>query len=54
MQLSALVDRGLMSRNEFRELLTLPPVEGGDEYVIRKEYTDVGNLGKGDVNPDEN
>jgi hypothetical protein len=40
-----------MTINEFRELFGLPPVEGGDKLVIRKEYTDLGNLGEGeDIN----
>ena len=33
-----LVDRGIMSRNDAREIWNLPPVEGGDELVIRGEY----------------
>lgn len=33
-----LVDRGVMSRNEAREIWNLPPIEGGDDYVIRGEY----------------
>ena len=35
---TALVDRGIMSRNDAREIWNLPPVEGGDELVIRGEY----------------
>ena len=31
-------DRGLMNRNEIREIWNLPPVEDGDEYYIRGEY----------------
>lgn len=33
-----LVDRGIMSINEGREILQLPPVDGGDVRVIRGEY----------------
>ncbi len=33
-----LIDRGIMSRNDVREIWNLPPVEGGDELVIRGEY----------------
>lgn len=33
-----LVDRGIMSINEAREILQLPPVDGGDIRVIRGEY----------------
>lgn len=44
---SQLVDRGIMNRNEHREMLGLPPVPGGDEFVIRGEYKntdEVNNL----------
>ena len=33
-----MMDRGLMSRNEIREIWNLPPVDGGDELMIRAEY----------------
>lgn len=33
-----MVDRGLMSRNEIREIWNLPPIPGGDKYIIRGEY----------------
>lgn len=36
-----MLDRGLMSRNEVREIWNLPPVENGDEMVIRAEYVNV-------------
>lgn len=36
-----MLDRGLMSRNEVREIWNLPPVDGGDEMVIRAEYVNV-------------
>lgn len=35
-----LLDRGLFSINEVREIWNLPPVEGGDKRVIRGEYYD--------------
>ena len=35
---SAMVDRGIMTRNEAREIWNLPPVEGGDEFIVRAEY----------------
>jgi len=35
-----LTDRGMMSRNEGREVFNLEPVEGGDNYIIRGEYYD--------------
>lgn len=33
-----LYDRAVITKNEGREILQLPPVEGGDEFVIRGEY----------------
>lgn len=39
-----LVDRGIMTRNEHRQVLNLAPVEGGDVMVIRKEYAEVDKL----------
>lgn len=39
-----MLDRGLMSINEGREILQMPPVEGGDERVIRGEYIDASML----------
>ena len=38
LQLVSLVDRGLLTINEYREILNLAPVEGGDIRVIRREY----------------
>ena len=35
---SQLVDRGVFSRNDARALWNLPPIEGGDEYIVRGEY----------------
>lgn len=35
---SQLVDRGIISINDAREIWNLPPVEGGDVRVIRGEY----------------
>ena len=37
---SQLVDRGMMSLNEAREIWQLPPVEGGDVRIMRGEYYD--------------
>ena len=37
-------DRGMMTRNEQREMLNLPPVDGGDVFYIRREYVDVEKL----------
>ena len=33
-----LLDRGIMSINDVRDIWNLPPVEGGDERIIRGEY----------------
>lgn len=33
-----MMDRGLMTRNEIREIWNLPPVDGGDEMLVRAEY----------------
>jgi len=33
-----MTDRGMMSRNEGREVFNLDPIEGGDDYIIRGEY----------------
>ena len=33
-----MLDRGLLTRNEVREIFQLPPVDDGDKFVIRGEY----------------
>jgi hypothetical protein len=33
-----LLDRGIFSINDVREIWNLPPVEGGDARIIRGEY----------------
>jgi hypothetical protein len=35
---SQLLDRGIMSINDVREIWNLPPVDGGDARIIRGEY----------------
>lgn len=35
---TAMSDRGMMSRNEGREVFNMDPIEGGDDYIIRGEY----------------
>lgn len=35
-----MADRGIMSRNEIREIWSLPPIEGGDTFLVRGEYKD--------------
>ena len=36
-----LLDRGILSLNDCREIWNLPPVEGGDVRIIRGEYYSV-------------
>ena len=48
-----LVDRGLMSINDAREIWQLPPVEGGDVRIIRGEYYNVDDRVVGGENNDE-
>lgn len=46
-----LLDRGIMSINDVREIWNLPPVEGGDSRIIRGEYYDAeGRLSDGQGN----
>ena len=47
-----LLDRGIMSINDVRDIWNLPPVEGGDRRIIRGEYYDANN--KLEVQEDEN
>lgn len=39
----ALVDRGLMTPNEYRELFNMSPYEGGDEFVLRLDTSKTGD-----------
>ena len=39
-----MVDRGIMSINEAREVLQLPPIPGGDMFVARGEYKDASGI----------
>lgn len=39
----ALVDRGLMTPNEYRALFNMAPYEGGDEFVMRLDTTKTGD-----------
>ena len=39
----SLVDRGLMTPNEYRELFNMPPYEGGDEFVLRLDTSKTGD-----------
>lgn len=40
---SQLVDRGIISLNDAREIWNLPPIEGGDVHIIRGEYYEAQN-----------
>lgn len=44
MQMTQLIDRGVMTINEYREVLNLAPVDGGDVRLIRKEYAQANKL----------
>ena len=55
---SQLLDRGILSINDVREMWNLPPVDGGDARIIRGEYwnaddkineVDVNNEGNEDI-----
>lgn len=50
----SLVDRGLMTPNEYRELFNMPPYEGGDEFVLRLDTAKTGDATKGDVGRPKN
>ena len=41
-----LFDRGLLNRNGVMDIWNMAHVEGGEKYYIRKEYTEVSQLGK--------
>ena len=41
-----MVDRGVMNINEAREVLQLPPIEGGDVFFARGEYKDAQGIGQ--------
>lgn len=44
MSMVNLIDRGILTINEYREILNMSPVEGGDVRVIRKEYAEALKL----------
>ena len=51
---SQLVDRGVISINDAREIWNLPPVEGGDVRVIRGEYWNADDKVSEDAEESEN
>lgn len=42
-----MMDRGLMTRNEIRQIWNLPPVDGGDEMLVRAEYVNANTRKEG-------
>lgn len=51
---SQLIDRGILSINDVRDIWNLPPVDGGDTRVIRGEYYNVDDkVQEGDKNNEE-
>ena len=50
---SQLLDRGVMSINDIREIWNLPPVDGGDVRIIRGEYWNADEKVSDEVNDDE-
>lgn len=50
---SQMLDRGIMSRNEVREIWNLPPIEDGDSYIIRGEYYDASKKLEEDNNANQ-
>ena len=45
-----LFDRGLITRNGVMDIWNMARVPDGDKYYIRKEYTEVSELGKEEIN----
>lgn len=39
-----MLDRGSMTRNEYREMMYMPPVEGGDEFIVSLNYVKVADM----------
>lgn len=51
---ATMFDRGIVSRNEGREVFNLAPVDGGDKFFIRKEYEEKGSVEDGEGVLDSN
>ena len=49
----ALVDRGLMTPNEYRELFNMAPYEGGDEFILRLDTEKTGDTTNDTTNDTE-
>ena len=50
---SQMLDRGIMSINDVREIWNMPPVEGGDVRIIRGEYYNADDKVNEENNDDE-
>lgn len=50
--LSTLTQNGLMTRNEGREKINLPPMKGGDELTAQVNLSPIGSLGRQPINTD--
>lgn len=46
-----LFDRALLNRDGVMDIWNMPHVEGGEKYYIRKEYTEISQLGKDGEGP---
>ena len=51
---SQMLDRGILSINDVREIWQLPPVEGGDVRIVRGEYYNAAEKTGGNNNDSEN
>jgi len=51
---TSLIDRGVVVPNEARELWGLPPIEGGDERIIRRDYVKAAMMDMRDKEIQEN
>jgi hypothetical protein len=54
LQFLAMVDRGAMTPNEWREIFNWGPVEGGDQPVRRLDTATVGGANNGQGTPNDN
>jgi len=52
--ITQLFDRGILSFNEAREILQMPSVEGGDEFMIRGEYVNINDRKEGETDASSN
>ena len=48
---SQMFDRGVFSLNDIMDIWNLPHVPDGDKRYIRKEYTEISQLGKSPDDP---